>query len=98
MPATTEDLEQLLAFAVRFDGRKRSHTGDELMARITAKRLVKLDRAGFVMMRRPASGDLSHLQGGAKAKVYGAPPAYDGTGWAEPCIQQQVGLCPICRE
>ena len=68
-PASAEDLEQALAFALRFDGRKRTHTGEELMARITAERLVKyLDRAGFVVMRRPAGGDLSHLQSGADSK------------------------------
>jgi hypothetical protein len=69
-PATAEDLEQALAFALRFDGRKRTHTGDELMARITAERLVKyLDRAGFVVMRRLASGDLSRFQSGAKHRT-----------------------------
>ena len=65
-PATAEDLEQALAFALRFDGRKRTHTGDELMARITAEPLVKyLDRAGFVVMRRLASGDLQTRRRGS---------------------------------
>jgi Holliday junction resolvase len=68
-PAATEDVEQTLAFALRFDGRKRAHSGDELMARITAERLVKhLERSGFMVMRKPPSGDLSPLQGGATAK------------------------------
>ena len=39
-PATTEDIADALAFALRFDGRKRIHTGDEFMARITAQKLV----------------------------------------------------------
>jgi hypothetical protein len=53
-PATIEDLESVLAFALRFNGRKRTHTGDEFMARITAERLVEhLDRCGFVVMRKP---------------------------------------------
>jgi hypothetical protein len=52
-PATPGDLEQALAFALRFDGRKRVHHGDEFMANITAQRLVEhLQRSGFVMMRR----------------------------------------------
>ena len=54
--ATPDDVAQGLAFALRFDGRKRVHTGDEHMARITADRLVKyLERAGFVVMKRPAN-------------------------------------------
>jgi 8-oxo-dGTP diphosphatase len=45
-PATVEDLEQALAFALRFDGRKRTHTGDELMARITAALVaIHIDRS-----------------------------------------------------
>jgi len=52
-PATPDDLEQAIAFALRFDGRKRVHNGDEFMARITAQRLVAhLRRSGFVVMRR----------------------------------------------
>ena len=69
IPAAAEDIEEALAFALRFDGRKRAHGGDELMARITAERLVKhLDRSGFVVMRKPPSGDLYGLQRGPNAK------------------------------
>jgi hypothetical protein len=68
-PATVDDLRDTLAFALRFNGRKRTHTGDELMARITAEHLVKhLEQSGFVVMRKPPAGDLSGLQSGAKAK------------------------------
>jgi hypothetical protein len=68
-PAVAEDVEEALAFALRFDGRKRAHGGDELMARITAERLVKhLARSGFVVMRKPPSSDLSQLQRGPNAK------------------------------
>ena len=69
IPAAAEDVEEALAFALRFDGRKRAHGGDELMARITAERLVEhLARSGFVVMRKPPSGDLSRLQSGPNAK------------------------------
>jgi hypothetical protein len=38
-----------LAFALKFDGRKRAHNADELMSEIVAKRLVEhLERSGFV--------------------------------------------------
>ena len=42
------------AFALRFQGRKRVHNPDEIMAEIVAKRLAEhLARAGFVVMKRP---------------------------------------------
>ena len=44
-----------LAFALRFDGRKRKRDAAEIMARIVAKRIVEhLERSGFVVMKRPA--------------------------------------------
>jgi hypothetical protein len=53
-PATTDEIEQALAFALQFNGRKRVHQGDELMARITAERLAEhLERSGFVVMKKP---------------------------------------------
>ncbi len=42
-PAAPEDLADALAFALRFDGRKRKHDAGEVMARIVAKRV----NAGF---------------------------------------------------
>jgi hypothetical protein len=39
-PADPADLAVALAFALRFQGRKRVHKADELMAEIVAKRLV----------------------------------------------------------
>jgi hypothetical protein len=52
-PATPDDLADALDFALRFDGRKRKHDA-AMMAAIVAKRLVEhLDRAGFVVMKRP---------------------------------------------
>ena len=54
-PATPDELVDALAFALRFRGRKRVHNGDEIMAHIVAERLAEhLERAGFVVMRRPA--------------------------------------------
>ena len=56
-PATPEDLADTLAFALRFDGRKRKHDAAEMMARIVAERVVRyLDDAGFVIMKKPPSG------------------------------------------
>ena len=53
-PASPEELQQTLAFALRYDGRKRVHHSDELMARIAAEGLVRhLERAGFVLMKKP---------------------------------------------
>jgi hypothetical protein len=54
-PADPSDLADALAFALRFQGRKRVHNADEIMAEIVAKRLVEhLERAGFVVMKRPS--------------------------------------------
>ena len=53
-PASAEEIEQSLSFALRFDGRRRVHHADDAMARITAERLVAhLRKSGFVLMRRP---------------------------------------------
>ena len=55
-PATPEEIADTLAFALRYDGRKRIHRGDELMARIVAGRLIEhLERTGFVVMKKPAA-------------------------------------------
>ena len=41
------------AFALRYQGRKRVHNADEIMAEIVAELLVEhLERAGFVVMKR----------------------------------------------
>ena len=61
-PASPEDLGAALAFALRFDGRKRKHDAAEMMARIVGARLVeRLERAGFVIMKRPPAGGASAI-------------------------------------
>ena len=53
-PATPDEIAENLAFALRYDGRKRVHDADDAMARVTAARLVRhLERSGFVLMKRP---------------------------------------------
>jgi hypothetical protein len=53
-PATTDDIEQALAFALRYDGRRRFDHALEFMARITAAHLVAhLTRSGYVVMHKP---------------------------------------------
>jgi hypothetical protein len=52
-PATAEELAETLAFALRYDGRKRVHHADGMMARIAAESLVRhLEQSGFVVMKR----------------------------------------------
>jgi hypothetical protein len=54
--ASPEDVAQAIAFALQYDGRKRNHQADNLMARIVAERLVRhLQQSGFVLMKRPAA-------------------------------------------
>jgi hypothetical protein len=56
-PADPADLAAALAFALKFEGRKRWHDADAFMADIVAKRLVRhLERAGYVVKKRPPSG------------------------------------------
>jgi hypothetical protein len=53
-PADPSELAAALAYALCFQGRKRVHRADEVLAGIVAKRLVgHLERAGFVVMKRP---------------------------------------------
>jgi hypothetical protein len=56
-PATRDELTQSLSFALRCNGRKRTHDADETMARITAEGLVEhLERSGYVVMHKPGLG------------------------------------------
>jgi hypothetical protein len=58
--ADPADLTQALAFALCFSGRKRIHSANELMARITAERLVEhLELSGFVVKKKVAGRDHS---------------------------------------
>jgi hypothetical protein len=68
-PATPEDLADALAFALRFDGRRRKHDAAEMMARIVAKRLVEhLERSGFVVMKKPPAVGASALGRGYEGR------------------------------
>lgn len=52
--ADAADIADALMHALRYDGRRRVHDADELMARLVAERLVAhLERCGFVLCRRP---------------------------------------------
>ncbi len=56
-PATRDELTQSLSFALRFSGRKRVHDADEMMAQITAERLVEhLERSGYVVTHKAPLG------------------------------------------
>jgi hypothetical protein len=55
-PATSDEIADALSFALQYQGRKRVHHADDMMARITAERLVRhLEASGFVLMKRPPS-------------------------------------------
>jgi hypothetical protein len=61
-PADPADLAESIAFALRFEGRKRKHDAAEYMAAIAAERVVRhLERAGFVVMRKPPLGGHSAI-------------------------------------
>lgn len=51
-PATQNEIAEALSFALRYQGRKRVYHADDMMARITAERLVQhLTASGFVLMK-----------------------------------------------
>jgi hypothetical protein len=55
-PASAEEIATALSFALRDDGRKRVHDAADVMARITAERLVRhLQQSGFVIMKAPTA-------------------------------------------
>jgi hypothetical protein len=55
-PATADEIAETLAFALRFEGRKRVRYAGEIMAEITADRLVAhLERSGYVVMKKPSA-------------------------------------------
>ncbi len=60
--ATASDVAHSLAFALRYDGRRRVHDAAETMSMIVAKRLVEhLKISGFVIMQRPPVRGAAHL-------------------------------------
>jgi hypothetical protein len=66
-PADPSDLAESIAFALRFEGRKRKHDAAEYMAAIAAERVVRhLERAGFVVMKKPPLGRHSALGWGSE--------------------------------
>jgi hypothetical protein len=53
-PASPDEIAEVLAFALRYDGRRRVYHADEMMARINAHRLAgHLEASGFVVMKAP---------------------------------------------
>jgi hypothetical protein len=67
-PADPSDLAAALAYALGYQGRKRVHNAGEIMAEIVAKQLVEhLERAGFVVMKRPAEIGAAALGRGFEA-------------------------------
>lgn len=53
-PIPEDELIESLAFALRYEGRKRVHHADDMMARITAERLVRhLKGSGFTIVKDP---------------------------------------------
>jgi hypothetical protein len=53
-PATPEEIEETLSFALRFKGRKRADVAGPMVAQIAAEHLrLSLEASGFVVMKRP---------------------------------------------
>ncbi len=55
-PATRDEVVQALAYGLRFEGRRRAHHADELMARIAAEKLADyLSRSNLIVMNGPVA-------------------------------------------
>ncbi len=64
-PATKEEIVETLSFALRYEGRKRVHHADSVMARITAERLAEhMRRSGLkVVVEPPAAAPTTSHHG-----------------------------------
>ena len=61
-PADSVELIDTHSYALRYDGKKRVHHADHIMARVTAEYLIRhLEQAGFVLLRKaPGAADNGH--------------------------------------
>ena len=75
-PADPEDLASSIAFALKFEGRKRWHDADAFMADIVAKRLVRyLERARYVVMNARRLAGIRGLRGDLGRRISRSPTA-----------------------
>ncbi len=74
-PVTAADVAEALAFALRFQGRKRVHNADEFMSVIVAERLVgHLERSGFVIMKKSPLCEGAPSDAGSRVTADGPRP------------------------
>jgi hypothetical protein len=52
-PADSSDLAEAIAFSLRFEGQRRVNQADEYMAAIAASIVRHLERAGFLILKKP---------------------------------------------
>jgi hypothetical protein len=53
-PASPDEFKAVLSYALRYLGRRRVDTVDDIMAQVTAERLALLvEQSGMVVMKRP---------------------------------------------
>jgi hypothetical protein len=74
-PVDPSDLAQAIAFALRFNRRKRYHEGDKFMADLTADHIVRhLNLAVYVIVKKspgPGRGDNPGKAGSPEARPQG---------------------------
>jgi hypothetical protein len=83
-PADPSDLAHSISFALRVEGRKRFHWGDEFMANPTVNHIVRyLERAGYVVLKKqPALGAGDNPAGAVlRASANGSSPLRIPEGW-----------------
>ena len=60
-PADPDDLARDIAFALRFEGRKRKRDADDSMASIAADRIVRHLERAYVILKKPPIGGTATL-------------------------------------
>ena len=74
-----------LAFALRYEGRKRARNPDEIMAEIVAKRLVDYQESHrFVVMRKPPTPAERRSRVGSRGDAASATARRGGIGGTVP--------------
>jgi len=53
-PATPDEFKAVLSYSLRYLGKRRVDTADDIMAQVTAARLAQLvEKSGLIVMKRP---------------------------------------------
>jgi hypothetical protein len=104
-PATSEEIADAIAFALRYSGRKRVHDSSEMMAAIVAKRLAQhLERSGFgrheaaaAERQRADAANVAALAEGGRRRAPFSEYQRGGTRALATVGDSDLRKCPCCN-